>query len=282
MHSQWQLKLIRFYFFLLSILFPKLAVYSAHKLFHYPVNTTRKNRDEVPLPKAEQFTITLYDDWILQGYRWGRKEVPQVLLVHGWSTTSRSMSLIIHSLLKQGYSVISYDAPRHGKSQKKFADLATWADAVRASLEEVGRVECIVAHSFGAAAVTVASKLGLQTKRLVFIAPIHDISSVADKFAVHFGIKKELIKNMRNYTWQTNKKHFGKYGKNWQNIVQSNFCVPTLLFHDKDDKEIGIEHSRQILKMWPCAKLITTEELGHRSILDDKKVVKDLLNFLSS
>lgn len=282
MHSHWQLIIIRIYFSLISLLSPSLAVYSAHKLFHYPFNTKRKNRNEIALPEAEKFNITLYDDWILQGYRWGNIEDPQVLLVHGWSTTARSMSHFTDSLLKQGYAVVSYDAPRHGQSQKKFADLATWVDAVHASLRETGAVECIVAHSFGAAAVTVASKLGLQTNKLVFVAPIHDISAVADKFALHFGIRTELIRDMRNYTWQENKEHFSKYGKTWQDIVQSHFHVPTLLFHDKKDNEIGIEHSKQILQMWPWAKLIPTEGLGHRTILDDEKVVKCLVSFLAS
>lgn len=282
MHSRWQLTFIRFYFSLISLLSPSFAVYSAHKLFHYPLNTKRKNRNEVPLPEAETFDITLYDDWILQGYRWGKRKDPQVLLVHGWSTTSRSMSHFTDILLKHGYSVVSYDAPGHGESQKKFADLATWADAVRASLRETGPVECIVAHSFGAAAVTVASKLGLQTDKLIFVAPIHDIASVADNFALHFGIEKKCIKKMRDYTWQRNQKHFSKYGKDWRDILQSDFHVPTLLFHDKEDNEIGIEHSKEILKMWPWAKLIPTEGLGHRTILDDEAVAKGLISFLSS
>jgi len=282
MYSSWQLKLIRFYFSMVSSLFPSLAIYSAHRLFHYPLNTQRKNRNEISLPQAEKSNITLYDDRILQGYRWGDKEAPQVLLVHGWSTTARSMSHFTDSLLKQGYSVVSYDAPGHGQSQKKFADLATWADAVQTILQEIGPVEAIIAHSFGAAAVTVASKLGFQTKKLVFIAPIHDIASVADRFALHFGIRTQIIQDMRHYTWQTNREHFEKYGKNWQEIVQSNFRVPTLLFHDKEDNEIGIEHSKEILKMWPWTKLIPTEGLGHRTILDDEGVVNNLVNFLSS
>ena len=280
MHSDLQLKFIRFYFAVVSRLSSSLAVYSAHKLFHYPVNTKRKNRNEVLLPCAEKFTIPLYDNMRLQGYRWGDPEHPKVLLVHGWSTTSRSMSHFADALLKHEYQVISYDALRHGESKGTFADLASWADSVQAAMQEIGHVECIVAHSFGAAAVTVASKLGLDTEKLVLVSPIHNIASVADKFAVHFGIPPDIVAKMRDYTWEQNKQHFSKYGTDWTDILHSAFHVPTLIFHDIQDSEIEIAHSRALCKLWPWATLITTNGLGHRRILDDENVEKDLISFL--
>lgn len=282
MHNRVQLTLIRIYFTLLSRLFPSLAVASAHRLFHYPVNTKRKNRNEVALPAAHTFNIPLYDDLTLQGYRWGNTDHPIVLLVHGWSTTSRSMSHFTDKLLKHNYQVISYDALRHGNSKGHFSDLAGWADSVRAVMKQIGPVECIVAHSFGGAAVTVASKLGLETQKLVLVAPIHDISSVADNFATHLHIPLEIVKEMRTYTWEQNKTHFAKYGTNWRDIVISDFHVPTLLFHDKEDKEIGIEHSEQICEMWPWARLVPTEGLGHRKILDDEGVAEGMLAFVQN
>lgn len=270
------------YFTLISRLFPSLAIGSAHTLFHYPVNSKRKNRNEVTLPASHKFNIPLYDDLILQGYRWGNTDHPKVLLVHGWSTTSRSMSHFTDILLQNNYQVISYDALRHGASKAKHSDLASWADSVRAVMKKIGPVECIVAHSFGGAAVTVASKLGLETKKLVLVAPIHDIISVADNFATHLHIPLQIVKEMRSYTWEQNKTNFEKYGTNWHDIVISDFHVPTLLFHDKEDNEIGIKHSEQICKMWPWAKLVPTEGLGHRKILDDEGVAKGMMTFIQN
>ena len=282
MHHPLQLKLIRLYFGIVSPLAPTLAVRSAHRLFHYPINSKRKNKNEIPLPPAEKFDIPLYNDLILQGYRWGESSHPKVLLVHGWSTTSRSMSHFTDILLKNNYQLISYDALRHGNSKGHFSDLAGWADSVQAVMKQIGSVECIIAHSFGGAAVTVASKLGLDTKKLIFVAPIHDISSVADNFAKHLHIPLNIVQEMRTYTWKQNQVQFTKYGTNWHDIVNSDFNVPTLLIHDTDDREIGIEHSEQICKMWPWAKLIKTEGLGHRKILDNDGVTKNMLKFIQT
>lgn len=282
MHTSLQRQIIRFYFTLISRISPSLAIRSAHKLFHYPINSQRKNRNEIILPPAHMFDIPLYDTLTLQGYRWGDPSNPIVLLVHGWSTTSRSMSHFADILLKHNYQVVSYDALRHGHSKGKSSDLAGWADSVQAVMRSIGPVECIIAHSFGGAAVTVASKLGLDTKKLVLVAPIHDISSVADNFAKNLHIPLNIVKKMRDYTWNQNKDNFSKYGTNWYDIVSSDFHVPTLILHDSNDKEIGLEHSKQISKMWPWSTLIITQGLGHRKILDDKKVAKDILHFIQT
>lgn len=282
MHHPLQVKLIRFYFWLLSRLAPKLAVYSAHRLFHYPINTKRKNRHALPLPSPELFDIPLYEGIALQGYRWGDKSHPKVLLVHGWSTTSQSMTHFTDLLLKNNYQVISYDALRHGDSHGSFSDLASWADSVRAAMGVCGEVECIIAHSFGGAAVTVASKLGLNTKKLALIAPIHDIAAVADNFAKHLGIPLHIVKEMRVYTWNHNKTNFEKYGTDWNDIVTSDFHAPTLIYHDTEDREIPIFHSELLCKKWTWAELRPTHGLGHRTILDDENVVSGVVKFIQA
>jgi len=282
MHHPLQVKLIRFYFWLVSHIAPRLAVYSAHRLFHYPINSKRKNRNALALPSPELFSIPLYDGVKLQGYRWGEAQHPKVLLVHGWSTTSQSMTHFTDTLLYHNYQVISYDALRHGDSHGSFSDLASWADSVRAAMAHVGEVECIIAHSFGGAAVTVASKLGLDTKKLVLIAPIHNIASVADNFARHLGIPLHISKEMRSYTWNHNKTNFEKYGKDWDDIVTSDFHVPTLIYHDTEDKEIPILHSKLLCKKWTWAELHPTHGLGHRTILDDDAVAEGVLKFIQT
>lgn len=280
MHHPLLVALIRIYFAVVSRLFPSLAVVSAHKLFHRPVNSKRKYNNEKKVQDPEKFIISLDESTQLQAYRWGKNTEPIVLLVHGWSTTARSMSHFLEILLKNNYQVISYDALRHGDSKGSLSDLAGWANSVQTVMKSIGPVECIVAHSFGGLSVTVASKLGLETKKLILVAPINNIIWVADNFAKHLGISLNIVKRMREYTWKNNEQNFLKYGKDWEDIVRSDFHVPTLIFHDKQDREIGIEHSKLLCKTWPWATLRPTDGLGHRSILDDKEVAEELLMFI--
>jgi len=280
MRSKLQLTFIHIYFAIVSRLFPSLAVISAHRLFHYPIKTKKNNPNEKPLPKAKKFTISLYKGITLQGYRWGCENHPIVFLVHGWSTTSKSLSHFTDILLKHNYQVVSYDAIRHGNSEGKLSDLANWADSVQAILDYVGEVECIIAHSFGSAAVTVASRLGLNTKKLVFIAPIHNVNAISQRFGRQLGIPSFILDKMRTYTWKHNQNSFEKYGKDWEDIFNSKFHVPTLIFHDKDDKETDIEHAKALYQKWTWATLKETQGLGHRRILYNKDVVKETLAFV--
>jgi pimeloyl-ACP methyl ester carboxylesterase len=280
MHHPLLVALIRIYFAVVGRLFPSLAVASAHKLFHRPVNSKRKYNNEKKVQDPEKFIIPLDESTQLQAYRWGKDTEPIVLLVHGWSTTARSMNHFLEILLKNNYQVISYDALRHGDSKGSLSDLAGWANSVQTVMKSIGPVECIVAHSFGGLSVTVASKLGLETKKLILVAPINNIIWVADNFAKHLGISLNIVKKMRDYTWKNNEQNFLKYGKDWEDIVRSDFHVPTLIFHDKQDREIGIEHSKLLCKTWPWATLRLTDGLGHRSILDDKEVAEELLMFI--
>ncbi|HFQ61095.1 MAG TPA: alpha/beta hydrolase [Epsilonproteobacteria bacterium] len=280
MHNKLQLIFIRIYFVIVSRLFPSLAVVSAHRFFHYPIKNKKTNPNEKALPEAKKFNIKLYNDVILQGYRWGNENHPIVFLVHGWSSTSKSMSHFTDILLKHNYQVISYDAIRHGESSGKLSDLASWADSVHAILDYAGEVECIIAHSFGCAAVTVASKLGLHTKKLIFIAPIHNVDTILKRFGEQLYIPTYILERMKQYTWEYNQQRFETYGKDLEDIFHSKFHVPTLIFHDLEDKEVPIENSKMLCQKWPWVILKKTQGLGHRRILYDETVVNESHAFI--
>jgi len=280
MHTDWQKKLICSFFKLISPIAPAFASRCAYRLFHYPVDTRRKHWNEKPLPTPKLFTVSLDDRNILQCYTWGDEHAPAVLLVHGWSTNARSMSHLIDALLQRGYRVVSYDALRHGKSKAKRADLADWANCVQAVITHIGHVRCIAAHSFGAAAVTVASNQGLDADKLLFFAPIQDVVSIAERFAKRLCIPNKIAKAMQDYTWMQNKKHFETYGTDWKDLFSSSCHLPTLVFHDQDDSFVPFTHSHHLCKRWPWAKLVATKGLGHRKILDDPDVVTQSVTFI--
>jgi pimeloyl-ACP methyl ester carboxylesterase len=105
---------------------------------------------------------------------------------------------------------------------------------------------------------------------------------VADNFAKHLGIPLNIVKEMRTYTWEHNKANFEQYGKEWHDIVTSDFHVPTLIYHDKEDREIPIMHSKLLCQKWTWAELRPTEGLGHRKILDDDVVVEGVVKFIQA
>jgi len=58
--------------------------------------------------------------------------------------------------------------------------------------------------------------------------------------------------------------------------------IPVLVIHDKDDSVVPWEEGKLIAQVWPGAKLLTTESLGHRQILRNRAVVDGSVEFLRS
>jgi pimeloyl-ACP methyl ester carboxylesterase len=48
---------------------------------------------------------------------------------------------------------------------------------------------------------------------------------------------------------------------------------PTMVVHDRLDKEVPYDEGAKLGTTWPSAELVTTEGLGHQRILRDPEVI---------
>lgn len=160
--------------------------------------------------------------------------------------------------------------------------MTEWADAVIAALKSVGHVHCIVGHSLGAGAIVIASSLQLDTDKIILISPVNDIVKVTEQFASALSIPEKIIERMRQYAWRKYHSSASKYGSNWADVFVSDFNVPTLIIHDKNDKEIDVSNARSLAKQWMWANYIETERLGHRRILLNPGVITSAITFLQN
>ena len=259
---------------------PIVAVGAAEKLFTTPFSSKRRDVEKEILEYAERFSIPMDKRSPLVGYRWGKKTDPIILFVHGWTSTATCFIKFIDPLLTQGYQVISYDSIAHGASPGVSVSMTEWADTIIAAMTTVGHVHCIVGHSLGAGAIVIASSLQLDTDKIILISPVNDIIKVTEQFANVLSIPNSTINKMRQYAWKKYHSSASKYGSDWNNVFVSDFNVPTLIIHDKDDREIDVSNGRSLAKQWAWANYIETERLGHRRILLNPGVITSTLNFL--
>ena len=65
-------------------------------------------------------------------------------------------------------------------------------------------------------------------------------------------------------------------------IVQSSYVdpVPTLVVHDRGDRQTPYADAERLVGSLPDARLVTTEGLGHRRILRDPAVVAEVVDFV--
>jgi pimeloyl-ACP methyl ester carboxylesterase len=56
---------------------------------------------------------------------------------------------------------------------------------------------------------------------------------------------------------------------------------PTLIIHDRQDKECPYADAVGLAESWPTAEMITTDGLGHQRILRDESVINEVVGYLS-
>ena len=277
-----QLVLIRLFFKISSRIFPALAVPIAARMFVTPGRKKRLNQfNKEIINRATPFTIPYRDGIELAAYRWGEKTDPIILLVHGWTGSSASFTHFIDPLLARGFQIVAYDVLAHGASPGKTANLIQWTETVKAAMAQLQQVHCIVGHSLGGGAILVASSTGLKTSKIVLVAPLSNIIDPTEAFADYVAIPRNTNRKMLDYFDKKYKSRLKIYGNNWSELFESDFNVPTLILHDKNDKEVPWSNGKQIADQWPWSTFITTDGLGHRRILREPDIISQVLEFVA-
>lgn len=249
-----------------------------------------------PQPPADQPALFAQArvDWALvtgQGaprrvrvYRWAG-DGPTVLLAHGWGGRATQWRTAIPLLLAAGYRVVAFDALSHGESDAgaRGAGQSSLVEISRSLLAcawHTGPIGAVVAHSLGAAATALALREGLPVDAAVFIGPPADMASASARLAWQWGVTPAVLART-----QRNSERW--LGMPWSafNVPDVGRCrsvPPTLVVHDRQDKEVDWQDGAAIAGAWPGARLLTTEGLGHRRILHDDAMLRQLLDFLGA
>ncbi|MCP4933454.1 MAG: alpha/beta hydrolase [bacterium] len=273
------LKLLKLYFMTIGRIMPSTAMQVAERLFTSVPFSKRRDDEETLIARAEKFTVKMDNGHELAVYRWGHKADLMIMFVHGWTATGTCFSHFITHFLDEGYQVISYDAIGHGKSSGLRTSVPDWADSIHAVSEAVGPVRCMIGHSIGAMALIMASNIGLKTQKLVLLSPATSIKRFSKQFADTLSFPPNMREMFPRYLWKKYGHIAAKYGTDWEDVLISDFHVPTLIVHDENDKEVDIESSRWLARQWPWARLVGTKRLGHRRILLSKKTVSLVSEF---
>jgi len=258
---------------------PKLAARFAMKVFTTPVKFKLPRREEEMDRKSRQELILIPSlKKSVNVYHLGDSP-KKILLVHGWSGRGTQLASIADKLVKCGYSTISFDAPAHGKSTGKASDMTEFITAILQLEHQYGPFEFAIGHSLGAMAVLNAIKQGLKVKRAVIIGSgdvIRDIMmDFTHKLGMNIAIGEIMIKMFE--------KKFGETINSYSAyIAATDVHIPVLVFHDENDTDVPVSAAHHIYEYLDNAHLIITQGLGHRKILGDKAVIKQIIDFLLS
>ena len=211
----------------------------------------------------------------LQGWAWGQG--PTILLVHGWSGRGLQLGAFAAPLAARGYRVVAFDAPGHGTSAGKQSSVVAFGEAIRAYAAEHGPLHGVIAHSLGTAAVALTLRRQSLAARFVFIAAPQDAGSYLHLIAERHGLPGVVADEAMRLLER-------RFEMAWSDLDARRVAIsrtePLLLVHDRDDPEVEIGQARSLRQAWPGARLHETEGLGHRRILRDERVIREVVAFL--
>jgi pimeloyl-ACP methyl ester carboxylesterase len=254
---------------------PSLAVELALRAFLAPPRAPRPDRERAVLAAAERSTVVAAGSAV-RVWSWG--DGPTVLLVHGWGGRGAQLGAFVPALTARGWRVVAFDAPAHGDSPGTRTTLAAIAEAVRGVAAHVGDLDGVIAHSFGAAATTVALARGLRARRVAYLAPLFLVADSVGRYLDGIGLSPRGRDQFRAELAAANLAGPEKLDGR---ALAPDLDLPLLVVHDEADREVPYRDAIAAAATWPGARLITTVGLGHRRILDDPHVIELVGDYLA-
>ena len=261
----------------LELISSRLASFFGIRLFITPVN--------FPIPKREQYMLKsaqkkrLYIPEIkkeieILSYGYSKKKV---LLVHGWSGRSTQLFAFADKLLENGYMVISFDGPAHGKSTGRTTMMPEFLKTIEKINTTFGPFEAAIGHSFGATSLYNAAATFLDIKTFIAIGSGDRISDIISNFAKKLYLKEKSAKKIQlglEKKWMIHIDDFSS------SSVAKKIKIPVLVVHDIIDGDVPVSCAYRIRQNLEKGSLLITNGLGHTKILRNNEIVHKSIKFI--
>ena len=263
----------------LERLSPYLAMRTAAYIFSKPLKFIIPEKEKKALIKCtkKRVHIPAIDREILT-FTW-KNSGKKVLLAHGWSGRGTQLYRIAEILHREGYHIVSYDAPAHGKSSGKTTNILQMIATISHLDKQNHGFDYLIGHSFGGMAIFNYCKTPRQTKKIITLGAADNMRTIFDNYMLSVGLNKKTSAHMITYferKFELKIDDFSPF-----KAVQ-NLQTPTLILHDEEDYDVSVRSADNIAAHHPNATLIKTKGLGHRRILRDENVMQHIKSFIQT
>ncbi|MFT6319350.1 MAG: putative alpha/beta-fold hydrolase [Granulosicoccus sp.] len=249
----------------------KLVSKIAYKFMSNPRIRKLRDSEEAILNKSLMEKID-YEDFKIQQYEWGKENDKTALLVHGWEGQAGNFAALIEILVNQGYHVVAYDAPSHGRSSIGKTNMFEFAEFLELQLIKLNP-SLIISHSFGSvnAATVLRKNPNIKIDLWIMVTTPHKfitrVNDISNQFGINATTQNELINLIQNDTNENiNQLDMAIYCKELTNVEK------VIIVHSKIDRVLPIEGAREVAKSFKKSSLIELDNLGHYSILWSKEL----------
>ncbi|PII97310.1 alpha/beta fold hydrolase [Leucobacter sp. OLDS2] len=213
-------------------------------------------------------------------FEWGAGE-RSVRLLHGWKGRASQFAPLVERLVGDGFRVIAFDAPAHGDSSGRHADVRDWIAAAEALAERHGSFDLLVGHSFGSLAALTLARSTLPTPRVAVVAGAASPEAFVEAFVSDFRLPSASADRLRE-------RFRSRLGVDEAELVRrydaARDPLPAgtelLLAHDRGDRRLADRDALRLREVHgDRARLLRTEGLGHARILAADAVLDAISGF---
>lgn len=253
-------KLIGSYLNTLAVIAPTHAGRIGFNIFCTPLAPPVKPHHKQFLDTATQFTFKSKGEDI-QGYQWGNGPT-KILFLHGWQSHTFRWKKYIEAFSKEEYTLYAIDAPAHGLSKGKYANIPLYSEALKAFLERSGAMDTVIAHSMGSFSTLhlLYHHSQFDIRKVILLGSPGEANDFISFYKKFTGLNDRTFKYIIEYLVKV-------FGEAPEYFSAPKFAtalkVPGLIIHDEADEEAPYAHAQRIHSAWPQSQLITTQGFGH-------------------
>lgn len=151
------------------------------------------------------------------------------------------------------------------------------AAGLRKVVNAVGPIHAAVGHSFGSPTTVFTLLGGVHVERLVLVAPVLSIHGALGGMAREIGLPETVFEKVsRDFAV--------RFQLHWPDLdtdrMVSRLDVPVLVVHDEGDQVTPWSQGAAVARAARRGRILTTAGLGHRAVLADPAVVREVGEFL--
>ena len=244
-------------------------------------------RAQKHLDKGEAFQVR-HPAGTLQAYRFrgsaGGSPRGAVILVHGWMGRAALMAGFIKPLTAEGFDVVCFDLPAHGRSEGRQTNGIECAVALQAVASAVGPVEAAVGHSFGGLVIGFAVEgrapmtSALDVKRIALIAAPNASTDVTLRFAREIGLGPRAQGVFEKSLESIGSRSLNEFDGN---RIFAGTDRPLLVIHSRDDEEVPFAQGAAYEALGDHVTFLPADGLGHRQILYAPSTIRSVRDFVA-
>jgi pimeloyl-ACP methyl ester carboxylesterase len=251
---------------------PGLAGRAGARIFLTPPRSATR-RGGAAVAGAEPFALD-HGGRTIRGWTLGTG--PAVLLLHGWGGRSHHVAALASALAEASCTAVAFDAPAHGRSDGSTTSMIGFADAAIAVAHRFG-ARAAIGHSVGGAAIAWAAAHGLDLVAAALVAPtrtpVPHLEALARDLHLTAAARAEVEASVAR-----------RVGVPLEDVDAARrpaaAPAPMLVIHDRGDDDVPLEAGQMIAEAW-AARLVVTTGLGHRRILRDPEVIREVVAFVT-